>query len=745
MATTTGVTRSGNQLIDGQLSGVKWVGALTYSDPALASAYTYFSDDDGDGISAQDEGFSRLSAAQLSAVHAVMSADADTTAARAGFSVEGLTGLDVSYAAVGSGAADVRLANSTDPGTAYAYYPNSSSSGGDVWFGLSGSDPVVGTYDHHGVMHEIGHALGLKHGHETWGYGPLPVENDSHEYSIMTYRSYPGSPGDFYTNDAYDGPQSFMMADIAALQYMYGADFTTNAGDTTYRWTPGVGTTFVDGQAAMTPGGDRIFLTVWDGGGQDTYDLSAYAGALAIDLAPGGYSTFSYWQRADLGGGYLARGNVYNALQFQGDARSLIENAIGGAGADVLRGNVAANRLSGGWGADRLEGLAGADVLRGGLGQDVLLGGDGDDMLDGDGGSDTLDGGAGYDTATYRETVRVDLAAGTVEFIGQAWTPETVAAVEAVVTGEGADFLFGDAADNRFSGGNGDDAFDGRAGTDRFDGGGGSDTVSYGAATASVRVDLVAGLASFPGQTAGAETLASIENARTGSGADVFVGNASGNRFIGGGGSDSFEGFGAGDAFDGGTGTDTVAFATVTVAVQADLGTKTIVFPGQAAGRLAGVENVVGGVAADLLTGSGAANLIRGGRGADTIAGAGGADVIVGGQGDDLFVYRGLSDSAPGAADILRAGDSSIALYNPGAGVGDRIDLRLIDANAGVTGDQGFAFGTATGVGRLWLAEVNDTTVVRCNVDASAAWEFECVIEDGATRSSVYSAADFLL
>ena len=59
-----------------------------------------------------------------------------------------------------------------------------------------------------------------------------------------------------------------MMLDIAAMQQMYGADFTTNAGNTVYSWPPGSGRTLVDGQVGIDPGGNRIFATVWDGGGQ---------------------------------------------------------------------------------------------------------------------------------------------------------------------------------------------------------------------------------------------------------------------------------------------------------------------------------------------------------------------------------------------------------------------------------------------------------------------------------------------
>ncbi|QCI79772.1 calcium-binding protein [Hankyongella ginsenosidimutans] len=55
---------------------------------------------------------------------------------------------------------------------------------------------------------------------------------------------------------------------------------------------------------------------------------------------------------------------MFNALQYQGDSRSLIENAIGGAGNDSIIGNSANNRLDGG---------AGADALSGGLGDDTYV------------------------------------------------------------------------------------------------------------------------------------------------------------------------------------------------------------------------------------------------------------------------------------------------------------------------------------------------------------------------------------
>lgn len=68
--------------------------------------------------------------------------------------------------------------------------------GGDVWFGNSNSnsptDPVVGGYDYDTYVHKIGHALGLKHPHDTGGV-VADLGIDSVEYSVMSYRSYMGA------------------------------------------------------------------------------------------------------------------------------------------------------------------------------------------------------------------------------------------------------------------------------------------------------------------------------------------------------------------------------------------------------------------------------------------------------------------------------------------------------------------------------------------------------------------------
>nr|WP_234679572.1 M10 family metallopeptidase C-terminal domain-containing protein [Bradyrhizobium sp. Oc8] len=297
--------------------------------------------------------------------------------------IKSYTNASITYS--GTGSADIMVAQSpaANP-TSYAYYPGNYAAGGDVWFGTQYdyTQAQLGNYYFTTALHELGHALGLKHSQETGGVAnvAVPSAHDDSEYTVMSYRSYVGGPLTGYTNEAYGYPQTYMANDILALQTLYGANYTTQSGNTVYTWSPTTGQEFINGVAQLAPGGgvggsaNRIYETIWDGGGVDTYDLSNYTTNLSINLNPGASSVYSSTQLAYLGNGHYASGNVYNSYLYNNDSRSYIDNAIGGSGNDVIVGNAIAN------------------VLNGGSGNDTITGG---------GGNDTIIGGAGTDTAVY--------------------------------------------------------------------------------------------------------------------------------------------------------------------------------------------------------------------------------------------------------------------------------------------------------------------------------------------------------
>ncbi|MGO4527108.1 M10 family metallopeptidase C-terminal domain-containing protein, partial [Microvirga sp. 2MCAF35] len=415
-------------------SGSQWANStITYSFPDSRSDFEW--------INPSASGFKPLSLDSQTAFHGIFKGTAGVMSLT---SLESFTNTTFVYA--GRNDANIKL-SAYEPGDiinrSHGYYPGVPVYGGDTWITHADGTAALGSYQYYLLLHELGHSLGMKHTHESGGNLPkMSAQHDSTEYSVMSY-------------NVTGRPQTFMMYDIAGLQEMYGADFTTNSGNTVYKWSPQTGETFVNGVGQGRPISNAILLTIWDGGGVDTYNFENYSTNLKIDLSPGRFSLTSATQLSA-----SAKGNVYNALQYHGDIRSLIENAIGGSGNDMIIGNAANNVLSGnsgndsldgGNGNDKLYGDDGNDFLSGDRGNDLVMGGAGNDVIYGGAGADTLDGGADIDTLVYdgAEGALVDLRTGYTA--GQA-AGDVISGFENVVGGSGNDTVYGSADANELNG-----------------------------------------------------------------------------------------------------------------------------------------------------------------------------------------------------------------------------------------------------------------------------------------------------
>ncbi len=376
-----------------------------------------------------------------------------------------------------------------DDSWGYAYSPPNrggvgSAKSGDIW--IDGDKHANSTfapigYDYMAAMHELGHALGLKHTFEDGD--ALPAAYDNYRYSIMSYTTNTDylwvtiSSNGGAVQGARTGvyPTTPMLFDVVAIQARYGADPTTFAGDTTYSFDQS----------------KPMMQTIYDAGGNDTLDLSAHTRGSIVDLTPGAYSSIAHFTAAEqaayyksfIGGANSYIDNLYNdsrvytwtdnlALSFN----TTIENAKGGSAADSITGNDVANNLSGGAGNDTLIGGAGDDYLRGDDGDDNILGGTGFDDINGNRGDDTAHGGEGHDWVVGGQ--------GDDLLLGENGN-------DIVYGNLGADTLFGGAGDDWIRGGQGDDTLYGEAGADFLSGDRGNDIINGGAG--ADRFNLIVG------------------------------------------------------------------------------------------------------------------------------------------------------------------------------------------------------------------------------------------------------------
>ncbi len=230
--------------------------------------------------------------------------------------------------------------------TGYSWLPyQAGDRGGDVWIDItpeSATYPVnpnlrdlsPGSEGYGTLLHEIGHALGLKHpgdynaGSATSGApgNYLASAEDNSNYTVMTYDLYsqPLPPRDWYG-----------MYDLLALKTLYGSR-NYNAGDTVYRYTDADG---------------RVLKIIDDGSGFDTIDISGVspAGNRVVDMRPGTFSSIGV--------------KAVNNLSI--DYFTAIEGFIGTNHADQVIGNDASNVFVLGLGNDVVtDGGAGIDLVQ---------------------------------------------------------------------------------------------------------------------------------------------------------------------------------------------------------------------------------------------------------------------------------------------------------------------------------------------------------------------------------------------
>ena len=248
-----------------------------------------------------------------------------------------------------------------------------------------------GSYSYWVVLHELGHSLGLGHPHGVNEYyGAFPGVSgawnagdnnlNSAPWTVMTYNVHDNDVGLTPTSQDTSGFFTGLGAfDIAATQYLYGANTNYNTGDNVYD---------------LNENDLNGWKCIWDNGGRDKISATASNQSVNIDLRNASLKNSAG------GGGFVSQVGSESlgfTIAFNSTGNCIIEDAIGSNFNDIITGNQKANTLTGGSGNDTINGGAGDDTLNGGLGNDRLVGGAGNDTFIGSIGNDVIRGGTGND------------------------------------------------------------------------------------------------------------------------------------------------------------------------------------------------------------------------------------------------------------------------------------------------------------------------------------------------------------